>query len=459
MKKIKKIFILILIILYFLITTSVADTGKVNTQAVRIRESADINSNILTNIYLNDEVETLENNGEWCKVRYNNTEGYVKTEFLEIEGDSNTSNNSNTAVITQENQTETNNENIQDQNNVNQVTQDNVNETNNTIQDNTSQTQYVLTAQTNMRTMPNIISNIVVVLEQGKQVTTIVEFNNWIKVTDGSNIGWVPKVKLLAQEQVSSTNEVPNNAEEGDTQENVTEETNQVEEENNINKPGIVTVETANVRESASTSATIIGFLDYNDTVTITKEEGDWYYVEGEEISGYVSKNLISTNVSSRSLTEERKNDNNDATVIDQDTNNNLTEALSTQNTQKGNQIAEYAKQFLGCSYVSGGKTPSSGFDCSGFTKYVYSNFGYTLGNTAATQNNLGKDVNIEDIAIGDLILFYDEGKTKIGHTGIYIGDGNFVHAANASRGVVTDNLNTNSYYNTRIVSIKRMAE
>lgn len=458
MKKIKKIFILILIILYFLITTSVADTGKVNTQAVRIRESADINSNILTNIYLNDEVEILENNGEWCKVRYNNTEGYVKTEFLEIEGDSNTSNNSNTAVITQENQTETNNENIQDQNNVNQVTQDNVNETNNTIQDNTSQTQYVLTAQANMRTMPNITSNIAVVLEQGKQVTTIVEFNNWIKVTDGSNIGWVPKVKLLAQEQVSSTNEVPNNAEEGDTQENVTEETNQVEEENNINKPGIVTVETANVRESASTSATIIGFLDYNDTVTITKEEGDWYYVEGEEISGYVSKNLISTNVSSRSLTEERKNDN-DTTVIDQDINNNLTEALSTQNTQKGNQIAEYAKQFLGCSYVSGGKTPSSGFDCSGFTKYVYSNFGYTLGNTAATQNNLGKDVNIEDIAIGDLILFYDEGKTKIGHTGIYIGDGNFVHAANASRGVVTDNLNTNSYYNTRIVSIKRIAE
>ena len=458
MKKIKKIFILILIILYFLITTSVADTGKVNTQAVRIRENADINSNILTNIYLNDEVEILENNGEWCKVRYNNTEGYVKTEFLEIEGDSNTSNNSNTAVITQENQTETNNENIQDQNNVNQVTQDNVNETNNTVQDNTSQTQYVLTAQANMRTMPNITSNIAVVLEQGKQVTTIVEFNNWIKVTDGSNIGWVPKVKLLAQEQVSSTNEVPNNAEEGDTQENVTEETNQVEEENNINKPGIVTVETANVRESASTSATIIGFLDYNDTVTITKEEGDWYYVEGEEISGYVSKNLISTNVSSRSLTEERKNDN-DTTVIDQDINNNLTEALSTQNTQKGNQIAEYAKQFLGCSYVSGGKTPSSGFDCSGFTKYVYSNFGYTLGNTAATQNNLGKDVNIEDIAIGDLILFYDEGKTKIGHTGIYIGDGNFVHAANASRGVVTDNLNTNSYYNTRIVSIKRIAE
>ena len=458
MKKIKKIFILILIILYFLITTSVADTGKVNTQAVRIRESADINSNILTNIYLNDEVEILENNGEWCKVRYNNTEGYVKTEFLEIEGDSNTSNNSNTAVITQENQTETNNENIQDQNNVNQVTQDNVNETNNTIQDNTSQTQYVLTAQANMRTMPNITSNIAVVLEQGKQVTTIVEFNNWIKVTDGSNIGWVPKVKLLAQEQVSSTNEVPNNAEEGDTQENVTEETNQVEEENNINKPGIVTVETANVRESASTSATIIGFLDYNDTVTITKEEGDWYYVEGEEISGYVSKNLISTNVSSRSLTEERKNDN-DTTVIDQDINNNLTEALSNQNNQKGNQIAEYAKQFLGCSYVSGGKTPSSGFDCSGFTKYVYSNFGYTLGNTAATQNNLGKDVNIEDIAIGDLILFYDEGKTKIGHTGIYIGDGNFVHAANASRGVVTDNLKTNSYYNTRIVSIKRIAE
>lgn len=71
----------------------------------------------------------------------------------------------------------------------------------------------------------------------------------------------------------------------------------------------------------------------------------------------------------------------------------------------------------------------------------------------------MGEEIGRENIEPGDLILFYDEGKSKIGHTGIYIGDGNFVHAANASRGVVTDNLNTNSYYNSRFITAKRIVE
>ena len=53
--------------------------------------------------------------------------------------------------------------------------------------------------------------------------------------------------------------------------------------------------------------------------------------------------------------------------------------------------------------------------------------------------------------------MIYDEGRTKIGHTGIYIGGGNFIHAANPSRGVVIDNLNSSSYYNTRFVTARRI--
>ena len=57
----------------------------------------------------------------------------------------------------------------------------------------------------------------------------------------------------------------------------------------------------------------------------------------------------------------------------------------------------------------------------------------------------------------GDLIVFYNEEKTKVGHVGIYIGNGEFVHAANPERGVVIDNINTNTYYNTRFVSARRI--
>lgn len=106
-----------------------------------------------------------------------------------------------------------------------------------------------------------------------------------------------------------------------------------------------------------------------------------------------------------------------------------------------------------------GGKTPTSGFDCSGFTKYVFSNFGFSLGSTAASQTNLGTEILRENLQVGDLILFYNEGKTSIGHTGIYIGNGDFIHAANPKRGVVIDNLNTNSYYNERFVSARRIVE
>ena len=83
------------------------------------------------------------------------------------------------------------------------------------------------------------------------------------------------------------------------------------------------------------------------------------------------------------------------------------------------------------------GKNPTSGFDCSGFTRYVFLNFGHSLGATAATQNNIGTEIARENLMPGDLILFYDEGKTKIGHTGIYIGNGKMIHAANSRTGIV----------------------
>lgn len=119
----------------------------------------------------------------------------------------------------------------------------------------------------------------------------------------------------------------------------------------------------------------------------------------------------------------------------------------------------EFAKKYLGFSYVLGGKTPETGFDCSGFTAYIFKNFGYTLGSIAADQDSVGKTIERTDLQPGDLILFQNEEKTKIGHTGIYIGNNEFIHAANPDRGVVIDNLETMSYYNERFVTARRIVE
>ncbi len=460
MKIFKRVLIIICIIIYFGINKSLAVTGTVKASAVRVREKPDTNSNIITNVYENDIVEVLEDNGEWCKIKSNNLLGYVKKEFLSLSSkniaDSNsTINNSSDNVNNVSNST---NNNATENNLENNATENNL-ANNDEIQNNT-EINYVTNGKVNMRILPSMTSKTVAQLENGKQVTKVSEICNWVKITDGTMQGWVIKAKLVENNNSqSSATQKEEKPKEEIPKEQPVETNKENSTETNINKNGKIKVETAKVRKTPSTSAEIVGTLDYNDDVTIIAEEGDWYKITSNEISGYVSKKLVTISVSSRSLVENRKEE--DSSCISKEENQNVTESLSNV-TEKGSKtfkVVDYAKQFLGTSYVSGGKTPESGFDCSGFTKYVFSNFGYSLGNTAASQNNLGTEVAKEDMKPGDLILFYDEGKNKIGHTGIYTGDGNFIHAANASRGVVTDNLNTNSYYNSRFVVAKRIIE
>ena len=169
-------------------------------------------------------------------------------------------------------------------------------------------------------------------------------------------------------------------------------------------------------------------------------------------LAGYVNKKLVtikSEGVSSRGDTSER----DEYVEVPLQNNNNVSDKLSASTSS----IVDFSKQYLGYSYIVGGKTPETGFDCSGFTRYVYSEYGYSLGSTTASQQNAGTEVNRNDMLPGDLIVFYNEEMTKVGHVGIYIGDGNFVHAANPERGVVIDNINTNTYYNARYISARRI--
>ena len=117
--------------------------------------------------------------------------------------------------------------------------------------------------------------------------------------------------------------------------------------------------------------------------------------------------------------------------------------------------IIETAKDYLGYSYVSGGSSPETGFDCSGFTKYIYGLYGINLNRVAADQADNGTPISKEELQPGDLVLFSYYGSDSIGHSGIYIGDGNFIHAANSNRGVVIDTLES-GYYLDNYVTARR---
>lgn len=107
---------------------------------------------------------------------------------------------------------------------------------------------------------------------------------------------------------------------------------------------------------------------------------------------------------------------------------------------QLGREIADFALNFLGSKYKYGGKTPEEGFDCSGLVYYVYSQFGYSLARVANDQARQGEEVAPEDLRAGDVLAFYS-GKDYVGHVGIYIGNGYYLHAMGSAYGVVLTSL------------------
>ena len=121
-----------------------------------------------------------------------------------------------------------------------------------------------------------------------------------------------------------------------------------------------------------------------------------------------------------------------------------------------GEQIVRYAEKFLGTPYTWGGTSPDTGFDCSGFTTYVFRNFGVSLNRSSKDQIKNGTAVSKSNLQPGDIVIFKNRGKTAIGHVGIYIGSGNFIHAANKKEGVVITALSS-SYYSQRYVGARRV--
>lgn len=129
--------------------------------------------------------------------------------------------------------------------------------------------------------------------------------------------------------------------------------------------------------------------------------------------------------------------------------NNNQTSSSSSvaSNNKKASQIITLAKGKLGSKYVWGATGPTK-FDCSGFTSWLYKQAGITIPRTSRDQGKAGTYVAKSNLQPGDLIFF----NKPISHVGLYIGDGQMIHASNPTRGVVKDNINSNHYkkiYNT----------
>lgn len=200
-----------------------------------------------------------------------------------------------------------------------------------------------------------------------------------------------------------------------------------------VNASGWVCGTDVRMRAGAGTDTAILRVTSYGETVEITGVCGEWYRVNAGGMSGYIRGDYVS--------------------LGEYDGSTAPTEFAGT----IGQQIVSFAKQYLGTPYVWAGSSPSTGFDCSGFVSYVFKSMGYQTSRTAANiYYNNGTSVDYANLQPGDAVFFASSSEA-IGHVGIYIGNGEFIHSSSGA-GYVTINSLSESYYSRMYVGAKRIA-
>ena len=202
--------------------------------------------------------------------------------------------------------------------------------------------------------------------------------------------------------------------------------------------------------------SSIVGKLYRNDKIEVNEKIGNWYRCEYNGQETYVSADYVAIMkvADANVYTDEvpvRKQPNQEAEIIGAYYNGStpvITEIgdewcevlyygdlgyvqrsyldicneVQPEQNNTGSAVVEYAKQFIGTPYVSGGKGPG-GFDCSGFTSYVYAAFGVQLNSSSKTQINQGVAISQSELQPGDLVFFVGTYDTAgISHVGFYVG-------------------------------------
>lgn len=193
-----------------------------------------------------------------------------------------------------------------------------------------------------------------------------------------------------------------------------------------------ITADALNVRTGPGTNYGKAGKLSAGQVVEVLDEANGWLHIE----TGYISAEYTVPSTSNEAIAQ----------------------AAKSNASFKGQEIVDYAMGFVGSPYVYGGSSPK-GFDCSGFTSYVYKHFGYKLNRSASGQLSNGVSVSKSQLQPGDLVMFKRGSSNKrASHVGLYIGGGKFVHASTAKVGVIVSSLNSD-YYTTGFVGARRIVK
>lgn len=240
-------------------------------------------------------------------------------------------------------------------------------------------------------------------LDKGTKISVLGSKGEWKKVKIGGKVGFVSERYVSSSSSSSKSN-------------------------SSSSIKAQVSVDRANFRSAPNLNSKVYKVYSMGTSVKIIGSTGDWYKVRVDGKSGYFRKDMLD-----KSTTTSKTN----------------------RGSSSRNSVVDVARKYLGKRYVYGGSSPS-GFDCSGFVRYVYRQFGYDLPHSSSAMSAHGKTISKSNLKPGDL-LFFRRGGSSIGHVAIYIGNGKMIHAENARQGVNIDTVFDGDYYQRNYVKAKRI--
>ena len=389
-----------------------AAASFINAMYVRFRSGPSTGYSILGELNTGTPVTVLGSSGSWSLVSVNGQEGYVFSDYITTAGVRATdtveadSEESQTADVPDDNE--------DSEESVAAILIESPAEAQTPVESPVIEVAaldeyegYINGDYVRFRTGPGTTYSIISSYNRNQSVTVKGSSGDWYLAVINGQEGYVYSSYVTVKETSAQSSS-------GDSADTAAAQVTQTE-----SKTGYIKGTTVRFRAGASLNSNIIGEYNTGTEVTITGTSGDWTQVTIDGKSGYVYSAYVTETAP----------------------------AVSVQGSTEGQKIANYAMQFLGCDYVWGGNSPEEGFDCSGLVHYVYGQFGYDIHRVACDIAGDGVHVEPDDLQPGDVLCFYSS-DNYIGHVGIYIGNGQFIHASTYTTGVIISELDTSYYAN-----------